>query len=174
MLAILSSGLLQIEPGLILWTVVIFLILTVVLKKLAWKPILAALDERENKIKESLEKADAAQKEAERMRADYETSIAQARQEAQELIAKGRKTAEATREEILQKARDEADAVLQRAKREIALEREKAVEEIKRTAGDLSVSIAAKIIGKSLSAQDHHELIQDALSNMRGIVGEPN
>lgn len=165
---------LQLHTGLILWTIVIFLALVFLLRKLAWKPILAALDERTRNIQESLAQADNARKEAERTRAEYERMMAAARQESQELIARSRKTAESLREEMAEKARQEAEALRQRAARDIALEREKAVEEIKRTAGELSVAIAAKIIGKSLNAKDHQELIKQALRDIRPLVGEPN
>jgi len=63
---------------------------------------------------------------------------------------------------------------LERAKREIGLEREKALEEIKRTAGELSINIATKIIGKSLNVNDHQDLIRQALVDMRPLIGEPN
>ena len=165
---------LQLHTGLILWTIVIFLTLVFLLRKLAWKPILAALDERARGIRASLDQAENAKKEAERTRVEYEKMMAAARQESQELIAKSRKTAESLREEMAQKAQQEAEALRQRAARDIALEREKAVEEIKRTAGELSVAIAAKIIGKSLNAKDHQDLIKQALRDLRPLVNEPN
>lgn len=165
---------LELHTGLIGWTVIIFVLLLLLLRKLAWKPILTALDERTNKIKESLTRAETAQRDAERLRAEYEATMDKARQEAQGLIAKSRKTADSARDEIMQKAQSEAEALLARAKRDISLEREKAIDEIKRTAGELSVSIAAKIIGRSLSAQDHQGLIQEALRDVQSLVGEPN
>ncbi len=165
---------LQLHTGLILWTIVIFLSLVFLLRKLAWKPILAALDERTRTIRESLAQADHARKEAERMRIEYEKMMAAARQESQDLIAKGRQTAESVREEMVHKAQQEVEVLRQRATRDIALEREKAVEELKRTAGELSVAIAAKIIGKSLTAKDHQDLIKQALRDVRPLVGEPN
>jgi F-type H+-transporting ATPase subunit b len=165
---------LQLNTGLILWTIIIFLCLVFLLRKLAWKPILAALDERTRNIRDSLAQAENAKKDVERMRVEYEKMMAAARQESQDLIAKSRKTAESLREELSQKAQQEAEALRQRATRDIALEREKAVEEIKRTAGELSVAIAAKIIGKSLNAKDHQELIKQALRDIRPLVGEPN
>ena len=165
---------LELHTGLIAWTIVIFLILVLILRKLAWKPILEAIDERSRKIKESLDRAETVQKEAERTKVEYERMMARARQESQQLIAAGRKTAESVRDELLQKAQHEVDALMQRAKREISLEREKALEEIKRTAGELSVGIAAKIIGKSLSGKDHQELIQDAMREFLPMVSEPN
>lgn len=165
---------LQLQTGLILWTIVIFLLLVFLLRKLAWKPILAALDERTRNIRESLAQADNAKKDVERMRAEYEKMMAESRQESQNLIAQSRKTAESLREEMVQKAQQEVEMLRQRAARDIGLEREKAVEEIKRTAGELSVAIAAKIIGKSLNAKDHQDLIKQALRDIHPLINEPN
>ena len=165
---------LQLHTGLILWTIIIFLLLVFLLRRLAWKPILAALDERTRSIHDSLAQAENAKKDVERMRMEYESLMAAARQESQDLLTQSRKTAESLREDMAQKAQQEVEALRQRATRDIALEREKAVEEIKRTAGELSVAIAAKIIGKSLNAKDHQDLIQQALREIRPLVGEPN
>jgi F-type H+-transporting ATPase subunit b len=165
---------LQLQTGLILWTIVIFLLLVFLLRKLAWKPILAALDERTRNIRESLAQADNAKKDVARMRAEYEKMMAESRQESQNLIAQSRKTAESLREELVQKAQQEVEMLRQRAARDIGLEREKALEEIKRTAGELSVAIAAKIIGKSLNAKDHQDLIKQALRDIHPVINKPN
>jgi F-type H+-transporting ATPase subunit b len=165
---------LQLHTGLILWTIVIFLLLVFLLRKVAWKPILNALDERTRNIRESLAQADNAKKEVDRMRAEYERMMAEARKESQEVIAQSRKTAESLRDEMVQKAQQEVEALRQRATRDITLEREKAVEEIKRTASELSVAIAAKIIGKSLNAKDHQDLIKQALRDIHPLINEPN
>jgi F-type H+-transporting ATPase subunit b len=108
------------------------------------------------------------------MRAEYEKMLAESRQESQNLIAQSRKNADSLREEMVQKAQQEVEMLRQRATRDIALEREKAVEEIKHTAAELSVAIAAKIIGKSLNAKDHQDLIKQALRDIRPLVNEPN
>jgi F-type H+-transporting ATPase subunit b len=165
---------LELHTGLIAWTIVIFLLLLFILRLVAWKPIIGALEERTRRIKDSLDKADAAQRAAEQARAEYETMMAKARQESQELIARSRKTAEATREEIIVKAQADADQLAQRAKREIDLARQKAVDEIKQTAAELSIEIATRILGKSIGAKDHQDLIRQALIEMQASSGEPN
>jgi F-type H+-transporting ATPase subunit b len=165
---------LQFEPGLMVWTIIIFLLLVVLLRKLAWKPIVGALDERTKHIKDSLEKAEAAQLAAENARAEYEAMMAKASKEAQELIARGRKAAEATRDEIVAKAHSESEQLRQRTIKEIDLARQKALEEIKHTAAQLSVDIAGKIIGRSLAAKDHQDLIRQALHEMQFKGSEPN
>ena len=159
------------EPalGTIFWTVVTFLSLLFILKKIAWGPILQVLSEREKKIREALEKADATQKETEAALAKHQEVMESAKKEAQDLIAKSRKTAEASKEEILQKAQTEATNLLERAKKEITQEREKAVQEIRSQTAEISVSIASKLIGRSLSKDDHKDLIEDSLSKMADL-----
>lgn len=152
--------------GTIFWTALTFLLLLFILKKMAWGPILQALEERERRIKESLERADAAQKETEEALARNQKITEEAKKEAQELLAKSRKTAEVAKEEILQKAQTEASTMLDRAKREITLEREKAVEDIRKQTAELSVMIASKLIGKTLSKDDHKGLIDESLKKM--------
>jgi F-type H+-transporting ATPase subunit b len=165
---------LKFDPGLIIWTLIIFLFLVVLLRKVAWKPIIGALEERTKRIKDSLEKAEAAQRAAEQARVEYEAMMAKARQESQELIARSRKTAEATADEIVVKAKTEAEQLVVRANKDIDLARQKALDEIKQTAAELSVNIAARIISKSLAAKDHQDLIHQALTEMQPQSGEPN
>ncbi|MDZ7289705.1 MAG: F0F1 ATP synthase subunit B [candidate division KSB1 bacterium] len=165
---------LELHTGLIAWTIIIFLLLVVVLRRMAWKPIIGAIEERARRIKDSLEKAEAAQRAAEHARSEYETMIAQARLEAQDLIVRSRKTAEITRDEIVAKAQADAEQLRQRTLKEIDLARQKAVEEIKQTAAQLSIDIAGRIIGKTLAVKDHQELIRQALREMQITGGEPN
>ncbi|MFQ5636625.1 MAG: F0F1 ATP synthase subunit B [bacterium] len=156
--------------GTVFWTTLTFILLLFILKKTAWGPILQVLEERETKIKESLDKADVAQKETEAAMAKNQEMLESAKKEAQELLAMSRMTAETTKEEILQKARSEAAHLLEKAKREINSEREKAIEEIRNETADLSVAIASKLIGRVLSKDDHRDLIEDSLQKM----AEPN
>ncbi|MGH7596944.1 MAG: F0F1 ATP synthase subunit B [bacterium] len=165
---------LELHTGLIAWTIIIFVLLLLILRKVAWKPIVGALEERTKLIKDSLEKAEAAQRAAENARAEYEAMMAKASKEAQELIARGRKAAEGTRDEIVAKAQAESEQFRQRTLREIDLARQKALEEIKHTAAQLSVDIAGKIIGRSLAAKDHQDLIRQALREMQVTGSEPN
>jgi len=152
--------------GTLFWTGATFVLLLLVLKKVAWGPILQTLAERETRIKEALEKADTAQKETEEAIAKNQEILDNAKKEAQDLLSKSRKTAETTKEEIVQKAHSEASAMLDKAKREISLEREKAVDEIRKQTAELSVMIASKLIGKTLSQKDHQDVIDDSLEKM--------
>ena len=152
--------------GTFFWTAATFVLLLLVLKKLAWGPILQTLAERETRIKEAREKADVAQKETEEALAKNQEIMDEAKKEAQDLLSKSRKTADTTKEEIIQKAHSEASAMLEKAKREISLEGEKAVHEIRKQTAELSVMIASKLIGKTLSQKDHQDVIDDSLKKM--------
>jgi len=154
------------NTGLMFWTVMTFLILYIVLYRFAWGPLREALDEREKKIKESLDKADLAQAKADASLQKQEEIINKARDEAQAFIEKGKKTAETVREDIVKKARQEAETMLERAKNEISLEREKAIDEIKRLAVELSIAATMKAIGKALSPKDHEQLILQSMQDM--------
>ena len=154
------------EYGTMFWTTVTFIALFLILKKMAWGPLLQSLAEREQKIKESLDKADAAQKETEQALTKNQEVLDAARKEAQELLNKSRKTAEASKDEIVKKAQTEAANLLERAKKEIAQEQEKAVEEIRTQTAEISVSIASKLIGRSLSSEDHKDIIEESLKKM--------
>ncbi len=165
---------LAIHSGLIIWTILIFVILLILLRVVAWKPIVGGLEERTKKIKDSLEKAEAAQKAAENARMEYEAMMAKASKEAQELMARSRKDAEVMRDKTIAEAQTSADQILLRTKREIDLARQKALEEIKQTAAEMSISIAGRLIGKSLAAREHQDLIRQALNDMQSLSGEPN
>lgn len=158
--------LLQPNTGLMFWTLVTFGLLYFFLYKLAWKPLSQALEKRENTIRDSLERAEQAQKKADESLKKYEALLNEARKEAQELIAKSKKTAENMREEAMSKAREDAEKLLERAKNEINVEREKAVDEVKKLAVELSIIATKKAIGKSLTEKDHHELIGQSLKEM--------
>ena len=159
--------LLNVNPGLIFWTVVTFLILLLVLKKFAWRPILGALEEREKRIKESLDKAEEAKVEAERLIAEQKQMLDMAKKEAQEIVNRSRKSAETAQEEILQKAKSEANQMVEKAKREINLSRDKALEEIRDYAVELSIAATTKAIRKALTPEDHLHLIDESIKEMR-------
>jgi F-type H+-transporting ATPase subunit b len=156
--------------GLIFWTFIVFIILLWILKRFAWKPILETLDERENRIRAALEDAERSRQEAQETLNKYQQLLDEAKKEAQEILAKSRKTAEATRDEIVQKAQAEANHLIERARKEIDLEREKAIDELRREAVELSLMIASRLIGKSLSPDDHSRLIAESLEQL----GETN
>ena len=154
--------------GTIFYATITFVLLLIVLRKVAWKPILATLDERERRIRQSLEQADAARAEAEKTLAGQAEILTGAKKEAQEIVAQSRAAAETAREEILSRARNEAEKMTQAAVREIAQSRDKALEEIRDLAVELSMTATEKLIGKSLSREEHGALIDLNLKRMEG------
>jgi len=146
-----------------------FAVLFVVLWKFAFPPITKMLDERANKIRESLEKAEETRVEAERLLDEYKAQMAEARAEAAQIIEQSRKVAESMKAEILAKAREEAEAEKSKAVAAITAEKESAMAELKGVVAELSVAVAGKIIGSSLSKADHEALIDKYLAEVGSL-----
>lgn len=144
----------------LLVSLVSFAVLFVVLWKFALPPITKMLDERAAKIKDSLEKAEETRVEAERLLEEYKEQLAEARQESNRVIEQGRKVAETMKEEIVAKANEERESLLASARQEIQGEKQAAMAELQAQVADLSVGIAGRIIGTTLSANDHKALIE--------------
>ena len=164
----MDNPLVQLDPGLFVWTIITFLILRGVLTKFAWKPLLKALETRENEISQSLEDAEKAKQELERLSAESVEIIAKARSEAQGIVSEGKKAAEQLTATTLNKAKEEAMANLSAAKEQIKIERDKAIVEIKGEVVNLSLSIAEKLVNKNLSKEDNKSLIDESLKNVKG------
>jgi F-type H+-transporting ATPase subunit b len=162
----MDNPLVQADPGLFIWTIVTFLLLLWALKKIAWGPLLQALETRQNAIRKSLDDAQQAKQELERLNAESAQIIARARQEADAIITQSRSDGDRLREEIRQKARTEADLIVKNAERQIQLETSRALEQIRHEAVDLSVMIASKIIQRNLTREDNERLIDDALKQV--------
>ena len=159
----MDNPLVQIDPGLFIWTIVTFLVLLGLLAKFAWGPLLKALDERQEMIRKSLDDADQAKQELERLHQESAQIIAEARAEAQSIVAKSRTAAETVREDLKQKAKEDADALVRGAQRQIQLETARAIQEIRHEVVDLSLAVASKLIKKNLTQEDNDALIRDSL-----------
>jgi F-type H+-transporting ATPase subunit b len=162
----MDNPLVQADPGLFIWTIITFLVLLALLAKFAWKPLLAALDSRQETIRKSLEDAQQARLELERLNKESAEIIRTAHVEAESIITQGRADGERLREEVRQKARAEADNIVRNAERQIQLETGRALQQIRREAVDLSVMIASKIIQRNISKEDNERLIEDALKQI--------
>jgi F-type H+-transporting ATPase subunit b len=162
----MDNPLVQTDPGLFIWTIVTFLVLLALLAKYAWRPLLEALEARQNSIRKSLDDAQTAKQELERLNAESSQIIARARVEADAIITQSRSDGDRLRDEIRQKARAEADNIVKSAERQIQLETTRALEQIRHEAVDLSVMIASKIIQRNLSKEDNQRLIDEALQQV--------
>jgi F-type H+-transporting ATPase subunit b len=160
------NPLVQPDPGLFVWTILTFLILVALLARFAWRPLLQALERRQATIAQSLEDAQRARQELERLQRESAQIMAQARAEAESMLARSRSDAEALREELKQKARTEAAGIVKNAERQIQLETARAVQQIRHEAVDLSVAIASKILRRQVTREDNEALIQEALKQV--------
>lgn len=158
--------LLNIEPGLIFWTIVTFALLLLVLRAVAWKPLLAILDERERRIQESLEQADQARKEAQRAAEENRQSLERAMAQAQAAIAQGRETAERVAQEVHERAEADARQLLAQAQRTIGQERDRAIQELRREVADLAILAAGKILDENLDEGRNRKLVDDFISDI--------
>ncbi len=159
----MDNPLVQVDPGLFIWTIVTFLVLLALLAKFAWRPLLEALESRQSAIRKSLDDAQQAKQELERVNQESAQIVNRARADAEAIITQSRSDGDRLREEIRQKARAEADHIVNNAERQIQLETSRALEQIRREAVDLSVMIASKILQRNLTREDNERLIDEAL-----------
>lgn len=150
-------------------SIIAFAILFILLKKFAFGPISNILEKRAATIKESLEKAEQTQVDAERMLEEYKAQMAEARAEAGKVIEQGRKVAESMKAEILAQATKDAEAVVAKAHEAMEAEKKAAVAELQASVADLSVAVAGKLIGGELSASDHASLIEKYVAEVGSL-----
>lgn len=159
----MNNPLVQLDPGLFIWTIATFLVLVALLAKFAWRPLLQALEERQASIRRSLDDAQQARQELERVQHESAQMIARARVEAAAIVSQSRSDAERLRQELRESARAEAAAILRNAERQIELQTLQAVRQIRGEAVELSVMIAEKLIGRHLTTEDNERLIQQTI-----------
>jgi F-type H+-transporting ATPase subunit b len=161
-----DSALIKVVPGLMIWTLICFLITLFVLKRFAFGPIQKMIDERRERIRRSIEEAEKARAEARRLLEEHRALIAQARGQGEEILSEARKVAEAQR----QRVRDETEADRQRrleeTKRQIEAETQRALQQIRAEVAELTLMATTKVTGKVLDDADHRRLIDDAIKDL--------
>jgi len=162
----MDNPLVQPDPGLFLWTILTFLVLLGLLAKFAWRPLLEALEKRQETIRQSLEDARKAKEELERINEESRAIISKARTQAQSIVADGRSEAERLKGEIKQKAKAEADSMIREAEKQIRVATDKAISEIRGEVVDLSLQVASKLIRKNLSREDNRSLVEESLKEL--------
>ena len=140
-----------------------FLLVLLLLYLFAYKPILRLMDQRADRIRESLEAEDTARQEAASSQEAIQEQITEARREGQRIMDQAREASERFRTEEMDKARQEAEAFVERAKEDIARERDTALQEVRASFGDLAITAAERVIRSSLDRQAHEELINQVL-----------
>ncbi len=158
--------LLQIEPGLIIWTIVTFVLLLVVLRAVAWKPLLTMLSERETRIQDALEQADKARQAAEAAAEENQAAMANAQAQAQQAIAEGRAAADRVAQEVRQRAESEARQMLEQAQRTIQQERDQAIQALRNQVAELAVLAAGKILDENLDESRNRRLVDQFIDEI--------
>ena len=156
----------EVHGGPLLWSMITFLLLLFVLKRVAWGPIISALETRENEIKESLNSAANARADAEKATADYESIKKEAQSEAQTLLSEAKSMKDKMISEAVEEAKVKADVEIKSALELIDAEKAKAVKEIKTVVVDLSIQAASKLIDKNLDNADNKKFINETIDKI--------
>ena len=162
----MNNPLVQLDPGLYIWTIVVFLALLGLLMKFAWRPLLDALEKRQESIRRSLDDAAKAKQELERLQTESQRILAEARSESETIVARTRDDANRLRDEMRQKAQQEAANIVKNAEKQIELETARAIQQIRHEAVDLSVAIASKLLQRNVSKEDNARLIEDTFKQL--------
>ena len=161
-----AAGPLVVNGGLMIWTLVIFGILLLVLKRFAWPVVLGAVRDREKALEEQIAAAERNRAESARLLEEHKQLLAEARTSAHALIVEAKGMAENERAVALEKTRHEQEELLDRARREIGAERDRAVQELRREAVDLSLAAASRLIGQRLESDADRALVMNYLTTL--------
>jgi F-type H+-transporting ATPase subunit b len=161
-----SSGLIKVVPGLMIWTIVCFLLTLFVLKRYAFGPIQNMLDERRERIQRSIEEAEHARTEARKLLEEHRALIGQARGQAEEILAEARKVADAQRQRVKEETEADRQRRLEETRRQIEAETQRALVQIRTEVAELTVIAASKVTGKVLDDDDHRRLISEAIGEL--------
>ena len=162
----LANGLIEVVPGLMIWTIVCFLVTFFVLKRFAFGPIQKMIDERRQRIRESLTEADRAREEARKLLEEHRQLIAQARTEAEGIRQDVRRDAEALRERAREELEEDRRRRLEETKRQIEAETQRALGAIRAEVADLTLIATSKVTGKVLTDADQRRLIDEAIDSL--------
>ena len=163
-----SGGSFLVSPdiGLMIWTLLVFAISLYLLKRFAFPRIGEALDKRQRAIEESIETSERVRREAEQLLAEYRERLGDARGQADEIVARARKTAEAHESEVIAEARGKREEMMEQTRRDIEAETRRAIQEIRKEVADLTVAATEKVTRKTLTEADQKRLVEEALSEL--------
>jgi F-type H+-transporting ATPase subunit b len=165
-MVVASSDLIKVVPGLMIWTVIAFLVTLFVLKKYAFGPIQQMIDERRERIRRALDEADSARDEARRLLQEHRALIGQARGQAEHILAEARRVAEAQRQRVKDETEADRKRRLEETQRQIEAETQRALQQIRAEVAELTLVATAKVTGKVLEDEDHRRLIEDAIKEL--------
>jgi F-type H+-transporting ATPase subunit b len=161
-----SNPLIQVTPGLMIWTIVCFLITFFVLKKVAFGRIQAAIDDRRERIQSAVDEADRARAEARSLVEEHRQLIGQAKAQSEEILSEARRVADAQRERVREETEEDRQRRLEETRRQIEQATQQALGQIRDEVGKLSLAAAEKITRKSLTGADQQRLIDEALAEI--------
>jgi F-type H+-transporting ATPase subunit b len=160
------ESLLKPDMGLMIFTIVTFLLLVAMLKKFAWKPILEALEGRETKIRSDVERAEKANADAEALRQQYQAQLVEAQKNIQSMVAQAKADGERLRADLVGQAKAEAESALEKGRRDLSNETERLRGELRKEVASLSVNIAEKILQRAVDPKVQEAVLADALKSM--------
>jgi F-type H+-transporting ATPase subunit b len=152
--------------GLMIWTLIAFGVSMLILQRFAYPRIAEALEKRANLIQESISAAERARKEADELLEEYRARLREAREQAEDILVRSRKAAEAYEQEVKEKSRHEHQEALERTRREIEAETRRALDEIRKEVADLTIIATEKVARKTLDGDDQKRLIEEALAEV--------
>jgi F-type H+-transporting ATPase subunit b len=163
-----SGGSFLVSPGLglMIWTLILFLFTMWVLSKLAFPQIQKALDKRANQIKESMDAAERQRHEADELLAEYRARLKEAREQADDIVARARKAAESSKSAATEEGREKREELVAAARRDIEAETRRSLDRIRKEVADLTVLATEKVTRKSLTPDDHKRLVDEALGEI--------
>jgi F-type H+-transporting ATPase subunit b len=165
-LPLAANPLIQVTPGLMIWTVICFLISLYVLKRYAFGPIQKLIDERRERIRQALDEADNARGEARRLLEEHRKLIGQAKSEAEEILAETRRVAQANERRMREETEADRQRRIEETRRQVEAETRRALEQIRAEVADLSLIAAEKVTRRSFADEDHRRLIEEAVGEL--------
>ena len=161
-----SGGLIDVVPGLMIWTLICFAITFFVLRKYAFGPIQRTIDERRDRIRKAVEEADKARAEAQQLLEEHRALIGSAKSEAADILAEARKVGDAQIDRVKKEAEEERQRRLEETKRQIDAETKRSLDLIRTEVADLTLEATARVTGKVLDAEDQRRLIDEAIAEL--------
>ena len=169
-----ASLLITPQPGLIIWTIVTFVLLAWVLGRYAWRPLLGAIEARERTIRESLDQARTEREESTRLIEEHRELVAEARRERAEAVAAGQRDAERLKDEIIEQGRKQREKLLTQAEAQIEAEMGQARSELRGVAADLSIRVAERLLSRNLDDSAQRKLVEEYLDELERTPDESN
>jgi F-type H+-transporting ATPase subunit b len=163
-----SSGSFLIQPnvGLMVWTLILFVLSMIILWKLAFPRISEALDRRQRAIQDSIDVAERTRQEAQQLLAEYRERLGEARKQAEDIVQRARQAAEVHERDATEQAKARREQLMEQTRREIELETRRAIDEIRGEVADLTVMATEKVTRKTLTAEDQRRLLEEAISEL--------